>query len=177
MLFRRLILSIPMSFAWMFLTGQINIEGFLVGIIAGFTVITLVQGLTVREQVEQLPQQIIALFRYITRLSIDIVLSGIDVARRIIDPRMPLKSGIIAIEVGDETNNELITAISAHGITITPGSLVVDFDGTKTMYVHCLDVEDTYRREVEEGGQAFRVEMIRRILGEPDPDSMTETES
>jgi len=165
MLFRRFVLSIPMGLAWMFITSQISLENFAVGYVLGFAIITVVQGLTVKEQVLALPGQVWALVIYIGKLYWDITASSIDVARRIIDPDMPLKTGIIAVPVenGDD-KDDLIAAMSAHGITVTPGTLVVDFEDTTVMYVHCLDVEAAAPRELN-GGQRYRVEQFRKILG------------
>ena len=59
--------------------------------------------------------------------------------------------------------NDVIAAFSAHGITITPGELVVDFDGARTMFVHCLDVEAS--AQSAPAAQAKRLQLLRRILG------------
>ena len=55
------------------------------------------------------------------------------------------------------------SAFSAHGITITPGELVIDFDGSRAMYVHCLDVEASAASAP--GAQAKRLKLLRRIAG------------
>jgi multicomponent Na+:H+ antiporter subunit E len=62
----------------------------------------------------------------------------------------------------DETHSASIAALSAHAITITPGELVVDFDGAKVMYVHCLDTEATSK--TADPAQAARLKLLRRVL-------------
>lgn len=170
MLFRRLILAIPMGIAWMLLTTQVSLESFAVGYILGLAIIVVVQGLDVRQQVQALPAQVWALVYYIGKLYWDITASSIDVAKRIIKPQMPLNTGIIAVPVGyigdDPEEAELFAAISAHGITVTPGTLVVDFkEDASVMYVHCLDVVSG-EKELEKG-QKYRVTQFRKIVGRP----------
>jgi multisubunit Na+/H+ antiporter MnhE subunit len=56
--------------------------------------------------------------------------------------RDEISAGIIRVPVQDSRN--LISGMTAHGITITPGELVVHFgerDGLDVVYVHCLDLE------------------------------------
>lgn len=165
MVYRRLIISILFAVIWMFITSNVSLESFAVGYVLSFSLLTIVQGIFVRNYVERLPGQVWASFIYLLRLFYDITASSIDVAWRIIAPSMPLKTGIIAVPIGAEPGDEIIAALSAHGITVTPGTLVVDFDETsETMYVHCLDVDSAIERE-QGGAQQFRVEKFNKILG------------
>jgi multicomponent Na+:H+ antiporter subunit E len=56
----------------------------------------------------------------------------------VLNPRLPLRQGIIAIPSGCQS--ELGTALSAHAITLTPGEMVVEIDADGVMYTHALDV-------------------------------------
>ena len=162
-------ISVPMSIFWMILTNQINPGGFLVGYIFSLSIGSLLflslRSETVPARPTNAPKQVIAILVYGLRLAIDIFLSGIDVTIRALGIR-PIRPGIIAIstqlEAGDE-NKTIISGLSAHGITITPGQLVVDFDGTETMYVHCLDVEES--AETIEDEQTQRLAMLKRMMG------------
>ena len=72
-----------------------------------------------------------------------------------------------SVNTQDETENELISAVSAHGITITPGELVVDFEETDEegvmMIVHSLNL-DTSGQSLDED-QSMRLARIKGILG------------
>ncbi len=165
MVYRRLIISILFAITWMFITSNLSLENFAVGYVLGFSTLTIVQGIFVHNYVERIPQQVIATLAYSGRLFFDIIVSSIDVAGRIISPSMPLKTGIIAVPIGGEPNDDVVAAMSAHGITVTPGTLVVDFDeAAETMYVHCLDIDEALEREYG-GAQQFRVEKFHQILG------------
>jgi multicomponent Na+:H+ antiporter subunit E len=169
---QRLLLAVLMAIAWMPLTANVSLESFGVGLILSFAVLTLLLNggpksnspLTWR----YLPNQTAAAVVYMLTLFRDIYLSAIDVAKRIINPAMPLNPGIIAVSTQMDTGEiieihaDTIAAISAHGITITPGELVVDFDGSRVMYVHCLDAVAS--AGVADSNQSKRIALLRRIF-------------
>jgi multicomponent Na+:H+ antiporter subunit E len=162
---RRALLAILLALLWMPLTGIISLESFGVGVVVSYLVLSLLfpESAPLPKNLRLL-DRITASLQYILILCRDIVLSSLFVARRVIDPRIPINPGIIAVPVNDEGDSaETIAAVSAHGITITPGELVIDFDGQKVMYVHCLDVEVSAASAVE--NQAKRLKLLRRIFG------------
>jgi len=160
MILNYLLLAIPLALFWMILVGRAEIASFIIGYVLAFTIALLVRP-DLRTNPARLPGQLIALVIYGVVLFRDIVLSSIDVTRRVLSPNMPLKQGIIAVNTQDE--DDLTAALSAHGITITPGELVVTFEECHVMYVHCLDIDDSAPRL--ESDQAKRLNMLKRILG------------
>jgi multicomponent Na+:H+ antiporter subunit E len=80
-----------------------------------------------------------AMIRYMFVVMWDMVKGGVTTARIVLSPRMPLKTGIIAIP--SKSRTDLGTALSAHAITLSPGELVVEMDDQGVMYTHCLDVD------------------------------------
>jgi multicomponent Na+:H+ antiporter subunit E len=96
-----------------------------------------------------------AMLIYVAVLAIDVVKNGVDLGRIILDPRLPIEPGIVAIP--SCCQSELATALSAHAITVSPGELVVGIDADGVMYTHTLDVSaeaqnartaDTRQREL-----------------------------
>lgn len=158
-----LLLALPLALVWMGLTSQINFEGFIVGFVLSLTIIALFHPPRVSVQGGRLPGQIRALLLYILFLFRDIFLSGIDVARRVLSPTMPLKLGVIAVSTQDETKNPVIAALSADVITLTPGELVIEIEDNHIMYVHSLDVDLTANQGNEV--QAKRLRLLRQIVG------------
>lgn len=156
-----LFFALPVGLIWVMLSDQWSLDGFLVGYVLGVAVLSLIGIKRVRLQWSKLPLQLGALIVYALRLAVDIILSGLDVARRVIDPRMPLNPGIVAVRTQDDS--ESLAALSAHAITITPGELVVEFDGNETLFVHCLDVEQSAPKL--DADQTRRLGMLRRVLG------------
>jgi multicomponent Na+:H+ antiporter subunit E len=157
------LLAFPMAVLWMIVSGSISMGSLLVGYTLGFAILFVLQIEGVQIDLRKLPDQIAALFVYTITLARDIWLSSVDVARRVLDPDLPLNPGIIKVATQDETNSDFTAAFSAHGITITPGELVVDFDGSHTMYVHCLDVETSSKSADQ--AQTRRLSLLRRIKG------------
>jgi multisubunit Na+/H+ antiporter MnhE subunit len=101
---------------------------------------------------------------YVLSLYWDILVSGLSLTRRVLSPDMRLRTGIVAISTQDANHDPLILALSANYISLTPGELVVEVRDDHMMYVHCLDVDAS--AAVLEAGQARRLELLRRILGE-----------
>jgi multisubunit Na+/H+ antiporter MnhE subunit len=156
------IIGIPIAILWVILTNQLGFVslglGYVVGVILSYV---LSQGKTTRFRVGNLPLQVVSLVIYLVILARDIVLSGIDVALRVLGIR-PLRTGIIAVDVHDD--NQVVAGLSAHAITITPGEMVVDFNTEDSvMYVHSLDVEQS--APTLDKNQQERARILRRILG------------
>ncbi len=170
----RISIALLMGLAWTTLTPEISLGSFAVGTLLGFAVLTV---LFQNEEAPKLtwhlvPQQALAAVQYTLILFHDIYFSAFDVAKRVVQPTLPINPGIIAtatqytpnVEHGPQGEGiaDVIAAISAHGITITPGELVVDFNGNQIIYVHCLDVLAS--TAVAESNQAKRMRYLRRIF-------------
>jgi multicomponent Na+:H+ antiporter subunit E len=160
---KNVVLAVIASVAWVVITGRASFESLLVGFGLGLILAVLIRFQRWEMKLSKLPLQLLSVFIYSLVLSRDIMLSSVDVARRALSPNMPLNPGIIAVKTQDEEGSRAVSALSAHGITITPGELVVDFDGADIMYVHVLDVENAERNAAK--NQAKRLGMYRRMLG------------
>lgn len=169
-----IVLAFPLALIWMIFSGQLTIEGFLVGFVFGVAVIMIVRTTTRRKEdttrvmdVTRIPLQIMSLLVYIVRLAYDVLLSGLDVAGRIIVPSMPIAPDVKRVKTQDPDNDELVSALSAHSITITPGELVIDYEETDTqvfMLVHVLDKQASTQEKLERD-QTRRLRLIQQMLG------------
>ena len=103
---------------------------------------------------------ILALGAYVLIVTRDVILSGLQVARLVLDPSLPIRPGIIAIP--SLCQSELATALSAHAITLAPGEMVVEIDKHGIMYTHTLDVTkaESYVNEA----QQMRSDLLARIF-------------
>jgi multicomponent Na+:H+ antiporter subunit E len=131
-------------------------------------------------RLSKIPGQLIGLVIYVIRLAIDVFLSGVDVAGRVIRPSLPIKPDVQRVNTQDATNDNLISALSAHSITITPGELVIDFEegehGETIMLVHTLD-KDASNMEKLTRDQTKRLKLIRQILGHDEPSTKGENDA
>jgi multicomponent Na+:H+ antiporter subunit E len=157
------LLSIPLAFLWMIVTSSLSLGNFTVGYLIGVAVLLLLYSDAKVFHWRRFPGQVMAFIAYVVTLARDVVMSSIDVAWRVLQPQMPLNPGIIAISTQDTDEDEVVAAFSAHGITLTPGELVLDFDGSHTMYVHCLDVEASSQNGPP--AQTKRLRLLKQILG------------
>jgi multicomponent Na+:H+ antiporter subunit E len=158
-----LLLSIPLALLWMVVTSNISPGSFIVGLLVGGLILYLNNTEHIQIDRRRLPGQLRALAIYTVTLLRDIWLSSVDVTKRVLNPNLPINPGILKVETLDPDESEFTAAFSAHGITITPGELVVDFDGSKAMFVHCLDVEASANSAP--GAQMKRLKLLRRIAG------------
>jgi len=80
----------------------------------------------------------------------------IDVAKRILNPKMPIRPGIVAVPHDLKTDYGVVAV--ANSITNTPGTVVVDLktgeNGSGMYFVHWIDVKTT------------DPEMCRRLISE-----------
>jgi len=72
---------------------------------------------------------------YLPWLFLEIVKSNLDVAARIVHPRLPIRPRMITVRAGQ--GSEIGRVIYANSITLTPGTVSVDTDGD-TITVHAL---------------------------------------
>ena len=92
----------------------------------------------------------------------EIVKAGIDVARRIVDPKMPIDPVLVRVKTSQES--ELGQVIYANSITLTPGTVSIRVTDNEIL-VHA--VASAMARDLEKG------EMDRRVtaLEPPRPTS------
>ncbi len=161
-LFNYAALSVPLSVVWMLMVGDFTPVSFAIGWAIGMGVLSLVDAKSV--SLVTLPRRLMAALVYLLFLFRDIFLSGLDVSRRVLDPAMPLNPGILLVDIGNPEGREMVAAASAHGVTITPGELVVGFeDSNRIMMVHCLDKDASAERV--DADQARRMRFFEIILG------------
>ncbi|MDI9548708.1 MAG: Na+/H+ antiporter subunit E [Chloroflexota bacterium] len=92
---------------------------------------------------------------FIAFLVFQIILSSINIAWLVIQPRLKLDPGIVAVPLTVSTGLEITMLASA--ITLTPGTLSVDLGyndkGQQVLFVHNLTVgdPDEFRNSIHEG--------------------------
>jgi multicomponent Na+:H+ antiporter subunit E len=76
-------------------------------------------------------KRIIFFILYISVLFIEIVKANLDVAYRIIHPKMPIKPGIVIIKT--KLKQDIAKTILANSITLTPGTFTLDIKGDELL--------------------------------------------
>ncbi len=164
---RRLILAIPMAIIWLALTNELTLESFLLGYVVALAIFQLVSRNGPTVKINKLPLQLAAILIYVVILLFEIFISSLDIARRVLDPRLLIEPAIIPVSVQDLTKTSFIAALSIHAITVTPGEMVVDCDEDEgIMFVHVLNASKS--RQTLDADQANRLALIKRMIGQDD---------
>ena len=77
---------------------------------------------------------------YIPVLGYYILLSNLDMAYRVLHPKLPIAPGIVRVRTRLRSRSG-ITAL-CNSITLTPGTMVVDVEGDGTLYIHWIAVSN-----------------------------------
>jgi multicomponent Na+:H+ antiporter subunit E len=152
-------MAILILMIYLALTGNLEPANIVAGLIIGAGISLLVRPKTLSFDWKRLPIALWSLLRYLGILLVDMIQSAIQVTRMLLNPDLPIKPGIVAIDAG--CHSELGTALSAHAITLTPGELVLGMDDRGTLYVHCLDASQSAMYIAE--AQKLRQELLSKI--------------
>ncbi|MEK9943213.1 MAG: Na+/H+ antiporter subunit E, partial [Gammaproteobacteria bacterium] len=144
---------------WLLLSGHWSVLLLSLGLASVLLVVFCVKRLQVLDE-ESMPIEIIpGLIRYAPWLIKQIILSCLDVAKRILNPKMPISPAIVHIEAGQKSDMGRVSL--ANSITLTPGTISLDV-GHDEIEVHALSAEAA--ADLAEGEMARRVH--KKVEGE-----------
>ena len=155
-----LVFIIPVCLLYLMLTANWALNNVVVGLVLAGIVIWLAGPAKRPFAWRRLPDALLATLLYLGRLLWELLVSGVQVARIVLSPSLPIKPGIIAIP--SQCESDLGVALSAHAITLTPGEMVVEIDERRVMYTHVLDASDADERVAE--AQQVRRDLLSRIF-------------
>jgi multicomponent K+:H+ antiporter subunit E len=131
-------LSVAVLVLWLLLVAEFSIGQLLLGAVLAI-VLPLLAGLLQPERARF--GRTTAIVVLVRRVAWDIVLSNIEVARRILGPERAITPGFVWIPL-ELTNMHGITALASI-ITLTPGTLSAELtDDYRHLLVHCFNLED-----------------------------------
>lgn len=149
-----------LTLIYLVLTSNFALNNIVAGIVVAVIVLLLFRPESGNLEWKRMPTAVFASIKYIIRLMVDLLVSGIQVARIVLSPTMAINPGIVAIPTTCES--DLSRALSAHAITLTPGEMVVEVGENGTMYTHMLDVTDADEHVLE--AQEMRETMLQKIF-------------
>ena len=108
------------------------------------------------------PKRILYLILYVPIFFYECVKANLDVAYRVIHPKMPIKPGIVAIRTS--LKSDVSKLMLANSITLTPGTLTVDVSD-EYLFIHWINVKST---DVEEASKLIggRFEKYLKVIAE-----------
>jgi len=124
-----------LSGTWLLLSGHTSPLLLTLGLISVVAVIACTARLGVLDD-EGMPVQLLpGLIRYVPWLAGQVIRSNLDVARRIINPKLPIRPSVIHVDAKHHTEVGRVTY--ANSITLTPGTISLDVSD-ETIEVHAL---------------------------------------
>jgi len=83
------------------------------------------------------PKKLFNIIKYIIVFLIALIKSNFDVARRVINPKLPINPGIVTYKT--QLKSDTAKVFLANAITLTPGTLSIDVIGDE-LFIHWIDV-------------------------------------
>ncbi|WP_319507971.1 Na+/H+ antiporter subunit E [uncultured Methanolobus sp.] len=153
--------SAILGLVWCFVHGTVNVNNFVLGVLIAPFIIRPFKPLfnfdmefSFGNAIKKIPAQITYLYVLIK----EIIKANIMVAKIVLQPKIDIKPGIIAVPIRTKTDIG-ITAI-ANTITLTPGTLTIDVSDDKSiLYVHAIDATDP-----EAIAQSIRDDLEKYVL-------------
>ncbi|MDP2941313.1 MAG: Na+/H+ antiporter subunit E [Candidatus Omnitrophota bacterium] len=89
--------------------------------------------------------------------------ANIDVALRVLNPKLPINPGIVKVKTTLRSDTAL--AFLANSITLTPGTLCVDIDPQEgALYIHWIDVKSQKEQEATQEIVSIFEKVLKRIF-------------
>jgi multicomponent Na+:H+ antiporter subunit E len=124
---------------WVLLTLPFDTTELVAGVIVALLTAVFFAGrIEVLSDVRITPLSLIHSIIYVPVFLVELLKANFDVARRVIDPRLPINPGIVRVKTKLRTRLGRIAL--ANSITLTPGTLTVETDGD-IFYIHWIDVD------------------------------------
>ncbi len=131
------ILFLLLLLVW-FLLGSRDLQECITGLIVSLLIVILTRNLTpVLGDIRLTPRALFIGLWYILVFFKELLVSNLDVARRVIDPKLPLKPGIVRVRT--RLRSDIGKMILANSITLTPGTLTVGIRGD-LLYIHWIEI-------------------------------------
>lgn len=122
---------------WTLLTDTSSQEMIFGGVTALFIVLLFHGKLSLLGDVKLNPKSIIYMVVYVFVFLWELLKSNVDVAMRVISPKLPINPGIVKVKT--TLKSPLGRAFLANSITLTPGTLTVEMKD-EFFYIHWIDV-------------------------------------
>lgn len=123
---------------WVMLAGT-DSEELIAGGITAFLISLFFSGkASALSDIRFTPKSILYMIIYIPFFIGELIKSNLDVAGRVISPRLPINPGIVKVKT--RLKSPLGRLILANSITLTPGTMTVETEG-EYLFIHWIDMK------------------------------------
>lgn len=148
--------------AWMLIRGSISFPALITGLVLGTSIAFMFRRFHPGDFQASSILRTPYLAFYTASFVKELAISNLDVAYRVLHPSMPLNPQVIKYRT--DLSHPTAVTILANSITLTPGTLVVDYrEKSQKLVIHCLSMEN--RHEVVEGIDRWE-KMLSKVFGE-----------
>ena len=146
--FARFIIFTFLLIIWLLLTYPFSIQELVAGAIVSLLIAIIAAGsIPIFAEMRAGPRAISWAIAYLFVFFFELVRSNLDVAFRVLHPRLPIHPGIVKVRTS--LGSRMGRLALANSITLTPGTITVETKG-EYFYVHWIDVR---ARNIEETTQ------------------------
>jgi multicomponent Na+:H+ antiporter subunit E len=151
-----LLLNLSIAAAWLGISATQNGITFIIGLILGFTLISLLEGFF---QNPSYSRRILGFLAYLYYFSKALIIANITMLTHIlITPNNKIEPNLVEIDIQGLTDIEII--ILTHSITLTPGTITIDILKPEgKLLIHAFDGHT--KEQVE---QSITQDLTRHIL-------------
>ncbi|MFW5712493.1 MAG: Na+/H+ antiporter subunit E [bacterium] len=146
--FARFIIFTFLLIIWLLLTYPFSLQELAAGAIVSLLIAIIAAGsVPIFAEMRVGPRAISWAIAYLFVFLFELVRSNLDVAFRVLHPRLPIQPGIVKVRTS--LGSRMGRLALANSITLTPGTITVETKG-EYFYVHWIDVR---ARNIEETTQ------------------------
>ncbi|SHE42812.1 Na+/H+ antiporter subunit E [Caloramator proteoclasticus] len=151
---------------WILFTWTFTSQELITGAVVSFLVAVLTARFFIHQNAFHLfnPVRFFNLVLYIFVFLKELWKANVDVAKRALNPNLPINPGIVKVPVGLES--EYGMSMLANSITLTPGTITMDIteeNGKNYFYIHWIDVAEKDREKAGDAIKGTLENWIRRI--------------
>jgi len=150
-----------MALLWLFLSGLYKTQLLILGFLSVVLVVWMANRMRVLQHRGQpIYFRFLHIFEYWGWLAWQIVLSNIDVTKRVWSPTLDIKPTLRRVSA--TPNTELGRVIYANSITLTPGTTAINFTPDDDILVHALHEDSLH--ELERGEMADHIRDVEPYI-------------
>ena len=132
------VLFVTLMLFWVMLVGTLASDSLLIGALVSLIVALLYRdGLSFFTEFRATPAAFVAGIRFYGYFFLKLAQSNLRLAAIVLSPDLPVNPGIVKVRTG--LKSQMGRLMLANSITLTPGTLSVEFDG-EWLYVHCVTI-------------------------------------
>jgi multicomponent Na+:H+ antiporter subunit E len=141
-----LVLLLVLLVFWVLINNSFQAEILLPGIIISLVIAIIgAQKLRIFNGLKLTPKALVFTLVYIIVFLKELIVSNIDVAFRVVSPKLPINPGIVQAKT--KLQSPMARMILANSITLTPGTFTVEMK-EDTLFIHCLNIKSENTEEV-----------------------------